>query len=630
MNNAYSTACPTTDAIRHYAAGGFDDDHAQQLESHVLSCPQCETMLDALDDPSDAVIQALTTLPLVDEDEADYQTLRSTALSMPVEFADEAEASSLLQRTSRLADPKLGPLPFRLGNYELHACIGRGASGAVYRAKHLKLEQMVAVKVLDESRSIAAEAFLQEMKTIGSLAHPNIVRATDAGEVDGLHFLVMEYIEGIDAARLLFRNGALPIADACEIAREAAAGLAFIHERSLIHRDIKPSNLLITADGVVKLLDLGIATAHTDASTQKKPQGTLDYMPPEQLQPVPMLSPQGDLYSLGVTLYKLIVGNSPVKPFTPASQLRADTPRAIDRLLGQLLAPSPADRPNSAAEVVDQLSPHCRSADLQKLLSKVSPSAVTSRPRESPKKRSLARRGMLTGLCTVGALGFLLPRLPFAASPRLRRTDWRPLIPESPKLLLSLGEPNSVQIANSAGKIRMTCEELTLLHLGRPVSGQFELQVKLSAAEGKNAGVFFQARSDYSGAYPTMEFQTIELASETKNNEFPMRKNLVWSKWHVEKRHEETVARQTPLAEVPVELTHPDVGQLQVTCGRQGMPEVRWNGKRLDESIWQFAFEARSIQRMSTAQLQTAYLGRLGLVNSGGSTTFVQPQLAYL
>src|SRR5262249_19733331 len=149
----------------------------------------------------------------------------------------------------------------------------------------------VALKVLrpELMNHVGAVArFQREVKAVGKLRHPQIVRATDAGEVDGVHFLVMELVEGTDLNRLVKRLGPLPMADSCELVRQAALGLQHAHEHGLIHRDIKPSNLMLSVDGQVKVLDLGLARFHADhpANDDLTPSGlmvrTLDYMAPEQ------------------------------------------------------------------------------------------------------------------------------------------------------------------------------------------------------------------------------------------------------------------------------------------------------------------------------------------------------------
>ena len=524
---AAEETCPAAEEIYLYANGKYKDQRATDIETHLLACAQCETLLDSLDDPSDALIQALATLPVSSDDEVAYQELYAAVLAKPTRFADEPEAAAQFRNDSRLADPALGPLPCRLGSYELQFCIGRGASGAVYRAKHVKLDQAVAVKVLDGSRSFATDSFLQEMKTIGSLAHPHIVRATDAGEADGLHFLVMEYVDGIDAARLLFRAGPLRVADACEIIRQAALGLQCVHDRSLVHRDIKPSNLLVTVEGQVKLLDLGIAIRSDGQQSNAKPLGTSDYMAPEQRDNPATVDHRADLYSLGCTLHRLLTGKAPVKPYA----VPPEVPRAVERLLHRLLAPAPADRPASANEVIESLRPHVRGADLQTLVATTCPNLPTPKPSTKPQgnRNVPSRRTALVGLATAGAAVMLFSRLRFGKSPQLQKTLWRGLSPVAPKLLMSLGPPGHATLrTNGASEIAVDSEALTLIHLGRPVSGLFQLEVDLLQEDWQGGGVFFQWQYDTKQTAPLFRFQSVELKPSTDSS---APRKLLWSQW---------------------------------------------------------------------------------------------------
>ena len=129
--------CPSHDEIQSWLVGSLEEPIAAQLQQHLENCPDCENTLATLDLPSDEVIDQLSELPPLDEDEVDYQRLRQQLLASPVAFPDDQLAASFLEQAQRLADPQLGSLPFRMGNYELTECIGRGASGAVYRAQHL-------------------------------------------------------------------------------------------------------------------------------------------------------------------------------------------------------------------------------------------------------------------------------------------------------------------------------------------------------------------------------------------------------------------------------------------------------------------------------------------------------------
>src|SRR5262245_13664627 len=148
-----------------------------------------------------------------------------------------------------------------IGPYELIELLGKGGMGTVWKARHTKLDKLVALKLLPPHLMTDPEAvsrFEREMKAVGKLEHPHIVRAMDAGQADGIHYLVMEYIEGTDLSRLVKTRGPRSVADACQMVRHAALGLAHAHEHGLVHRDIKPSNLLLSKKGLVKILDLGL------------------------------------------------------------------------------------------------------------------------------------------------------------------------------------------------------------------------------------------------------------------------------------------------------------------------------------------------------------------------------------
>src|SRR5262249_2625436 len=143
-----------------------------------------------------------------------------------------------------------------LGKYQVMAKLGEGGMGAVYMAMHTELQKTVALKVLPAHRMNDANAvarFRREIKAAGRFDHANIVRASDAGEERGTHFLVMEYVDGCDLSRLVRRLGPLPVADACQIIKLAAEGLEFAHQRGLVHRDVKPSNIMLTPEGQIKI-----------------------------------------------------------------------------------------------------------------------------------------------------------------------------------------------------------------------------------------------------------------------------------------------------------------------------------------------------------------------------------------
>jgi serine/threonine protein kinase len=284
-----------------------------------------------------------------------------------------AETVSRDDRVQTPTDSKVRPsppLPKHLGQYQLLEKLGEGGMGAVYRALHMRLKRPVALKVLPaqllhDERAVAR--FRREMEAVGKLDHPNIVRASDAGEDAGWHFLVMELVEGVDLAQLSALLGPFPVADACEVARQAASALQYAHEHGLVHRDIKPSNLLMTPAGDVKLLDLGLARLYGEQAVSEvltatgAVMGTPDYMAPEQSFEPKAVDIRADLYGLGCTLYKLLTGRPPFDgpeygtlaqkllahaqaPVPPIRVRRPEVPEALSAVLDRLLAKRPADR----------------------------------------------------------------------------------------------------------------------------------------------------------------------------------------------------------------------------------------------------------------------------------------------
>lgn len=274
-----------------------------------------------------------------------------------------------------------------IGPYQLINKLGQGGMGAVYQARHLKLEKLVALKILSPhlvGDAAAVQRFEREMKAVGKLEHPNIVRAMDAGEVEGTHFLVMEYVEGVDLHRLVKNGGPQPLGAACRLIRQAALALAYAHERGLVHRDIKPSNLFLTNAGQLKVLDLGLAKlgpSGVDSLTNTgASMGTPDYMSPEQWTDMRLVDHRSDLYALGCTLYFLLLGRPPFgddQHSTVASKmnghisgeaplLRAtlpDIPREIEAVYKQLLAKQRNARPSSGHELADALAPFADADD---------------------------------------------------------------------------------------------------------------------------------------------------------------------------------------------------------------------------------------------------------------------------
>jgi tRNA A-37 threonylcarbamoyl transferase component Bud32 len=265
--------------------------------------------------------------------------------------------------------------------------LGEGGMGKVYQARHRLLNRVVAVKVIRPEQlanPAALRRFQREGLASARLSHPNIVQIHDAGEADGTHYLVMEYVEGTDLAELIQRRGPLPIGLACEYARQASLGLQHAHEKGLVHRDIKPANLLVTSDGSqVKILDMGVARflqgEEQAAALQELTQtgavmGTPAYLAPEQARDSRRADIRSDIYSLGCTLYQLLSGQVPFRGVSlaeivlmhqleeplPIEQIRPDVCPALRAVLRKMMAKSPEDRFQTPAKVAEALAEFAR------------------------------------------------------------------------------------------------------------------------------------------------------------------------------------------------------------------------------------------------------------------------------
>nr|AAX07495.1 putative serine/threonine protein kinase [Gemmata sp. Wa1-1] len=207
---------------------------------------------------------------------------------------------------------------FKLGPYRILNQIGAGGMGTVYLAEHAALRRRVALKVLPGKQALDpanVERFYQEARAAATLDHPNIVHAYDVACDRGTYFLVFEYIDGETLDRLLAVRGRLPVGQAVSYVVQAAAGLQHAHDKGVAHRDIKPANLLVGRDGIVKVLDLGLADFFEDSGTKLArtggAMGTTDYVSPEQLRGCANADHRADIYNLGATLYHLLTGQPP-------------------------------------------------------------------------------------------------------------------------------------------------------------------------------------------------------------------------------------------------------------------------------------------------------------------------------
>ncbi len=270
-----------------------------------------------------------------------------------------------------------------LGNYRILRLLGKGGMNRVFLARHERMEHKCAIKALPAKSVEGAnlQRFQREVQAVASLDHPNIVHAHDYdthGDTpqDAVHYFVMEYIRGSSLLEMVQQQGPLNFTDAADYIRQAAEGLHHAHLAGLVHRDVKPGNLLVSRQGVVKLLDLGLVLsqeqgdeASLTALHSEGVLGTVDYVSPEQARNSHDIDARADIYSLGCTFYFILTGKTPFQDTPPAlrlkkhleedpppvASLREDTPLRLIDMIGKMMQKAPEDRYASAAEVADDL-----------------------------------------------------------------------------------------------------------------------------------------------------------------------------------------------------------------------------------------------------------------------------------
>lgn len=272
-------------------------------------------------------------------------------------------------------DPHLEPVPEQIGEYRVDRLIGAGGMGRVYRAEHRWMARVVALKTLAPNRmkdEAAVQRFYSEVRAAARLLHPNIVTAFDAGEVNGRHYLAMEYVEGQTLSQIVSRQGPLPVAEAVRILKGAAAGLARAHAAGIVHRDVKPGNIMVAQDGTVKVLDLGLATVRSDPNERPSRRGrligTYQYIAPEQLEDPDAADLRADIYALGATFFYLLSGRSPYEgqmmdqlrlhregPLPDLFGFRHDVDLKLAHVFQRMMAKRPQDRYSTLDEMLEDL-----------------------------------------------------------------------------------------------------------------------------------------------------------------------------------------------------------------------------------------------------------------------------------
>jgi serine/threonine protein kinase len=598
--------CPERDQIRLFLGGSCGDEWAEAIANHLAECVVCSVAAKDIARQSDTIARL-------------------------VELADrrlelEPACQEARRRLLGSSPPVMMPsLPLTLGQYELVEPIGRGGMGRVFKAHHRHLKRTIAIKLLSPERAHDAEAvaaFLREMEAIGRLDSPYIVRATDASCVDGVYFLVMDYIPGADLARLLDRVPRLDVADACEIIRQAALGLQYAHENGLVHCDIKPSNLMLTDQGLVKILDLGLARfqAGNCATLSATVAGTVDYMAPEQWQPNAELDIRTDIYALGCTLFKLLTGSAPYEKAGTnrcVSHESAPIPNLSERHSGvlvemsviatRMLAKKPEGRFGEPRDLALAVAPFCAGSRLPRLAQRViGPTSDTVRMRDFGEtivhRKSLPRAKAVPGkpwLALALALGLVVvvaicavfsrrlfdrTREPWTSSsvagPSIEQagttehiggqtSTWRPV-----KFVWPDDASGSFwEFDQDRNELFISCTGMALFSAGNIAAPSYEIRATIEQIHWERVGVFFGFRTPKNGPAGTAQYQLIELMGE-HDGKFTFERHLV--NLFGGRTHSVDICG---ISELPA-IAGPHVLTIRVQQG--SLQSVHWDGKRLN------------------------------------------------
>lgn len=442
--------CPASETLSRLVQGQLNEHESQQLEQHLLECSECAKLADTLC-PTRQMKEAISGGPGHLSDPQDHaaveQAIERGRTLMSGNAADdtvvgpgprEASAPTITSSqpttpppadsdTQSLLHPPRNPDELgRLGGYRILEVLGRGGMGVVFRAEDPDLRRSVALKVMSDRLAadpLAKERFLQEARAAAAIEHDHIIQIYQVGEDNGVPFIAMPFLRGESLADRLEREGRLPQAEVVRIGKEIAAGLAAAHARGLIHRDIKPDNIwLQEGEDRVRIVDFGLVrSSQEDAGLTHTGMvlGTPRYMAPEQARGE-TVDHRCDLFSLGSVLYRLASGRLPFSGSNltatliavaqqdpqPIAEQSVELDAELSDLIMNLLAKSPADRPQSADEVQDRLH------QLQQKMLAASPSA-TAAPPAQPQAQSSAghqpprrRTGLLLG--GLGAIVLLL------------------------------------------------------------------------------------------------------------------------------------------------------------------------------------------------------------------------------
>jgi serine/threonine protein kinase len=663
--------CPSDAQLLAYLPGQNIPAEAS-LSAHLEVCTACQSRLTTLRRVSQAPTGDPAPAPTLSPDERPTPAPVVDSQNRPIGKVYVAGGQGSFEPTMTLADVHLR-VPQRIGQYELVRLIGRGGMGLVYEARHKRLGRAVAVKLLPGLHLSDRNAIVRmqrETAAAGRVQHPNIVFATDAGEQDGIDYLVMEYIEGFDVARLVGFLGPLAPADACEIIRQTALGLAHIHACGLVHRDLKPSNLMLAADGSVKILDLGLALlregrlSDDESATQAGYLlGTADYVSPEQARDPHHADVRSDLYSLGCTFYKLLTGQAPFGDSEhesvskkldahrnalprPIRELRPDLPPEIESIMARLLAKRPDDRFQAPAELAAALAPLAVGANLPAVSHAVSqrcnlartPFSDTSQQTPPPAEASthphgrtatpgaavVRPRGWLWPALGVGAVLLLITSLVMMPARDKKTADAKPPsapfpgLDSAPEEILLPGDAglHDFKVHEDLQMIRAGSNTRQLIKLGELTPGDGSISLELHFPEDRGeAGLFF-------GYHKNVQRGTV--VGESRFIYLDTLPRVVGNEGY---RFEHKQAQLQPLNAVPVTIV--GIGEnvpakpqrqfhLEVNFSRAGITAIKLDGKEYPRLL-----QPRTQQRFDSHDIW----GIWGIYNNGSTIHVIKPTL---
>jgi serine/threonine protein kinase len=632
-----AVGCPSREELAAFSGGRLTAGQLEGISRHLAGCARCETLLLEIADDSESIVKDLRRYlqsePQAETPECRQMEARARAISVGA-FAAGAPGDA----SARSAAP---PVPRQVGQYRIGAPLGQGGMGSVYKAVHARLGREVALKVLPPGRTGDARAlarFQREMQVIGRFNHRNLVRATDAGEADGVQYLAMDLVDGINLSEMVRRCGPLSPGDACELIRQAALGLQYVHEHGLVHRDIKPSNLMVSLDGEVKVLDLGLVLlfegclSPVELTASGQVMGTADYMAPEQWVDSHQVDIRADIYSLGCTLYKLLTGKAPFggpEYGSVLKKMRAHAeaavppipglPNELQGVLDRMLAKAPAERFATPAEAAEALQRVGGPSDLPGLAgaarargepsvaegqdSVPSPSLDTralEKPAEAtrdtyeprpPRRRWLILAGGVAAAGMVAvALVLLWPtsheEAPTPPPVRPKFNVWHPLLENAPAKLLWPDVARDSFLHWDPGKreVRVDSRSASLVSLG--VGENPGYQIRLGLRQNPwvgETGVFVGYHKRTVQGQSFFSCQVIELRKDPDKRLFTMKRVLL----SVRKGERGLpLVEAIPIASTPVEP--PVEGRehsLEIIVRQHGVASISWEGKPVRELV---------------------------------------------